>query len=342
MGHSFIPIYQKLKEYYKEKVISQAYPPGQKIDSINQIMIKHKVSRETAKLVLKQLLDEGLIVMRQGKGSFVVHHQETKNIWGMIIPFYSSNMEQLIYHLDIEAQRRGKQFTYFLGYNNPEEEKRLVSKMILEGHEAIIVVPNYNEAQTAEFYRNLIQGNTQVILTDYTMSGSYFKYVVQSYDLGVKRALSYLAENHSENLLFMKNETWKGRNLLIELMEQTFSTLIAKDYPDKKVKVLSQMNELSRSFIKEHKIRGVLCCSDVDAIKVLGRLKKWNITVPDEVKLVNYGNTELTRLFEPEISVVDCLYEDMAAQTASLIDNRKVSGPYEQHIIQPKLIIRGT
>ncbi len=27
-------------------------------------------------------------------------------------------------------------------------------------------------------------------------------YVVQSYDLGVKRALSYLAENHDENLLF--------------------------------------------------------------------------------------------------------------------------------------------
>jgi len=212
MELSFVPIYQKLKDLYKEKIMSQEYPPGHKIDSINQIMIRQKVSRETAKLVLKQLLDEGLIVMKQGKGSFVVHHQETKNIWGMIIPFYSSNMEQLIYHLDFEAQRRGKQFTYFLGYNNPDEEKRLVSKMILEGYEAIIVVPNYDETKTAEFYRNLIHGNTQVILTDYTMSGSYFKYIVQSYDLGVKRAVNYLAENHSGNLLLMKNETWKGRN----------------------------------------------------------------------------------------------------------------------------------
>jgi DNA-binding LacI/PurR family transcriptional regulator len=342
MGHSFIPIYQKLTAYYKERIISQDYPPGQKIDSINQIMIKHKVSRETAKLVLKQLLDEGLIIMKQGKGSFVVHHVETNNTWGMIIPFYSSNMELLIFHLDLEAQKRGKKFTYFLGYNNPDEEKRLVSKMILEGNEAIIVVPNYDETKTAEFYRNLIQGNTQVILTDYTMSGSYFKYVVQSYDLGVKRALSYLAENHSENLLLMKNETWKGRNLLIELMEQTFSTLVAKDYPDKKVQVLSQMKELSKSFLKENKIKGVLCFSDVDAIKVLGRLKKWNISVPAEVKLVNYGNTELTTLYEPEISVIDCLYEEMAIKTASLIDSGKESGPYEQHIIQPKLIIRGT
>ena len=251
MEHSFVPIYLKLKEYYKERIINQEYHPGHKIDSINQIMIKHSVSRETAKLVLKQLLDDGLIIMKQGKGSFVVHHRKTKNVWGMIIPFYSSNIEQLIYHLDIEAQKRGKQFSYFIGYNNPDEEKRLVSKMILEGHEAIIVVPNNDESQTAEFYRNLIQGNTQVILTDYTMSGSYFKYVVQSYDLGVKRAVDYLAENHSENLLLMKNETWKGRNLLIELMEETFLTVASASHPDKEVLVLSQMQELSKSFFRE-------------------------------------------------------------------------------------------
>jgi len=140
----------------------------------------------------------------------------------------------------------------------------------------------------------------------------------------------------------MKNETWKGRNLLIELMEQYFSMLSAIDYPDKEVLALSQMKDLSMAFIKENKIRGVLCCSDVDAIKVLGRLKKWNISVPDQVKLVNYGNTELTGLFEPEISVIDCLYEEMAIKTAWLIDNGKDSGPYEQHIIQPKLIVRGT
>lgn len=174
------------------------------------------------------------------------------------------------------------------------------------------------------------------------MSGSYFKYVVQSYDLGVKRAVNYLAANHSENLLLMKSETWKGRNLLIELMERSFSMLTTIDYPDKEVMVLSQMKELSMDFIKENKIRGVLCCSDVDAIRVLGRLRKWNISVPEEVKLVSYGNTELTRLYEPEISVIDCSYEDMACKTAWLIDEGKNSGPYEQHIIQPKLIVRGT
>lgn len=342
MEQSFIPVYQKIKDYYIDKIIGQEYPPGAKVDSINQIMIKHKVSRETAKRVLKLLSVEGLIISRRGKGSFVVQRRETNNTWGMIIPFYSSNMEQLIQFVDTEAQKRGKDFNYFLDYNNTDEEKRLVSKMILEGYESIIVVPNYDETKTAEFYKDLIQGNTQVILIDYTMSGTYFRYVVQSYDLGIKRAVNYLAEGHNGNLLLMKNETWKGRNLLNELMEQTFSTTISHDYPDTEVFVLPFVKQISRSFIRENRIRGMLCCSDVEAIRVLGRLRKWNVRVPDEVKLVNYGNTELTRLYEPEISVIDCKYEEMAIKTAAIIDRGRKNNPHEQHIIQSELIIRKT
>ena len=342
MENGFVPIYQKLKDFYKQKILNQEYPPGHKIDSINQIMIRQQVSRETAKLVLKQLTDEGLIVTKQGKGSFVVHHQKTRKIWGMIIPFYSSNMEQLITHLCDQAKRRGRKFDYFLGYNNPDEEKRLVSKMIIEGYEAIIVVPNYDERKTAEFYRNLIQGNTQVILTDYTMSGSYFKYVVQSYDLGIKRAVGYLADGHDGNLLFVKSETWKGRNLLAELMEHSFPLLTAMEYPDKEVHIVTDMKDLSKSLIREKNIRGILCSSDIDAIRVMGRLKKWRIAVPREVKLVNYGNTELTTAYDPEISVIDCRYEEMASRTAELIDKGRRAGPYEQHVIQPELIVRGT
>ncbi len=50
----------------------------------------------------------------------------------MIIPFYSSNIEQLIHSLEFEAQKQGKQLTYFIHYNNPEGEMKLVSKMIFE------------------------------------------------------------------------------------------------------------------------------------------------------------------------------------------------------------------
>lgn len=338
----FIPVYQQLKDHYKKKILGQEYLPGDQIDSINRIMLKHKVSRETAKLVLRQLTEEGLVISKQGKGSFVSPQPETNNTWGMVIPFYSSNLEQLISYLEFEARKRGKQLTYFLGYNNPEEETRLVGNMIFEGYEAVIVVPNYDEALTAEFYRRLIYGNSSVLLVDNTMSGSYFRYVIQSYDLGVKRAVDYLVSGHSGNLVMIKSNTWRGRNLVEEFMEETFRNLVSTEYPDRNAFVVSQVRELDRMFFADNNIGGILTATDSDAIRVLGRLKNWNIDVPGQARLVSYGNTELTLFYDPPITVMDCKYEEMAEKAAALIDQGRNAGKFEQHIIQPELIIRKT
>jgi DNA-binding LacI/PurR family transcriptional regulator len=342
MNLSFVPLYRKLFEYYKGKIIAQEIKPGQQIDSINRIMQKHKVSRETAKVVLKMLIDERLIISRAGKGSFVTPFTETKNIWGMVIPFYSSNMEQLINFLDHEAQERGRQLTYFFGYNHPEEEMRLVGSMILEGYEAVIVVPNNDESLTAEFYRRLFMGNTHVVLVDNTMSGSYFRYVIQSYDLGVKRAIDYLASKTKKNLLLVKNESWKGRNLLYEFMEQTFLSIISANYSKRKAFVLSNMKDFSHDFMNRNHIGGVLCCADTDAVRVIGRLLKQQVNIPGEISIVSYGNTELTEFFNPAISVIDCGYREMAQQTARLIEKGNKAGSFEQHVILPQLIVRQT
>jgi DNA-binding LacI/PurR family transcriptional regulator len=342
MNSSFVPIYRKLFDLYKGKIVTQEIKPGHQIDSITRIMQRHGVSRETAKLVLRMLIDERLIISRAGKGSFVTPFAETKKIWGMVIPFYSSNMEQLINYLDHEAQKRGRELAYFFGYNNPEEEIRLVGSMILEGYEAVIVVPNNDESLTAEFYRKLLLGNTSVVLTDNTMSGSYFRYVIQSYDLGVKRAIDYLVSKTRENLLLVKNESWKGRNLLYEFMEQTFTNIVSANYPNRKVFVISNMKEFNHEFIHKNGIGGVLCCADTDAVRVIGRLQKWHVGIPRDISIVSYGNTELTEFFNPAITVIDCGYEDMALQTAMLIEKGNRAGPFEQHIILPQLIIRQT
>ncbi|MBN2814950.1 MAG: GntR family transcriptional regulator [Bacteroidales bacterium] len=341
-GSSFIPVYKRLFDYYRNKILSQQYKPGYQVDSITRIMQKHGVSRETSKLVLRMLVEERLVVSHMGKGSFVAPIAETKKIWGMIIPFYSSNLEQLINQLDQEAQARGRQLSYFIGYNNPREEERLVETMIREGYEAAIIVPNNDESLTANFYRRLFYGNTCVVLTDYTMGGSYFRYVIQSYDLGVKRALDYLTARTPKNLLLVKNNTWKGRNLLYEFMEQTFAGIVAENYPERKVYVISDMKELDNDFVSRQQIGGILCCADTDAVRCIGRLKTYGFAFPGELSLVSYGNTELTEFFDPPITVIDCMYAEMAAQTAKLIDKGGSAGPFEQYVILPRLIIRNT
>lgn len=337
-----IPIYQRLTNYYRQRILNQEFQPGQAIDSITKIMIRHQVSRETAKLVLRNLIREQLIQSKAGKGSFVSFPKTASRHWGMVIPFFSPNLEQLILCVSAEADRRDRVLRHFFHYNQPAEEEKLVGSLVLEGYEAILVVPNFDESLTAQFYNRLQTGNTTLLLVDNTMSGSFFRYVVQSYDLGIKRAADYLLTRTNGNLLFVRNEIWKGRNLLDEFMQQSFAEIVTRQRPGIQVLVADGIRSLDRSFFISSRIGGVLTTTDTDAVRIIGRMKHWDISMPGDVSVINYGNTELTAYFNPAITAVDCQYETMAAKAAALIDEPAMPGEADRYVIQPQLIIRQT
>jgi DNA-binding LacI/PurR family transcriptional regulator len=336
-----IPIYQKLTDYYTKRIHQQEYLPGSKIDSINKIMDRHQVSRETAKLVIRQLVSKGLTVSVQGKGTFVTIPVEIKKIWGVVIPFFSSNIEQLIVELNREAKAENCELRYFLHYNNPEEEIRITGNLIQSGYEAIIVIPNYDETLTADYYKRVVTGNSRLILADNTMAGSFFNYVIQSYDLGVKRAFDYLSQRNKGNYLLLGNDIWKGQNLVFELMEDTFRFLIQQKSDDSKLFTITNLQKFSAEFILENEIGGILSVQDSDSVRIIGRLKEWNISIPKQVSLVSYGNTEITQYFQPAITAVDCNYTEMAKQIRGFICCEE-KNLRSQVVISPEIIIRET
>jgi len=336
-----IPIYKKLTEYYREKIISQGIKPGARIDSINKMMSRHGVSRETAKRVIKILIDESLVVSQAGKGTYATFASTIKQSWGMVIPFYSSNIEQLILHINLEALKKNRKLDYFLHYNNPNEEMRAVGQLIQKGYEAIIIVPNYDENCTGEFYRNLNPGNSQIVLADNTMAGSYFKYAIQSYDLGVKRAVDYLTKQDIGNYLLLSSERWQGKNLVFELMKQTFEMILEVKLPNSELFYSSDINKLTPEFINNRNIKGVLSVQDSITIRLIGRLRKWGIEIPKDIRIVSYGNTELTEFFSPPITAINCKYDEMAKTISELI-YQKGRHKRAQVVIQPELIIRNT
>ncbi|MGQ1786848.1 substrate-binding domain-containing protein [Saccharicrinis sp. GN24d3] len=337
-GH--VPIYKKLIDFYRNKIVTQELKPGSKIDSINKMISRHQVSRETAKRVIKALIEEKLVVSQVGRGTFVHNVTEQIKVWGVVIPFYSNNNEQLISELLIKANAAGRKMEYFLHYNNPDEEMRTIGQLIQKGYEAIIVVPNYDESLTGEFYRRLSAGSTKIVLADYTMSGSYFKYAIQSYDLGVKRAVDYLAQKQDGNYLLLRHENWQGRNMVFNLMKETFEMILDLKYSHRKLFYCADIDELTKDYFKENCITGVLSVQDSIAIRLIGRIKSWGMSIPDDVSIVSYGNTELTKLFNPALTVVDCKYEKMAESISELICNKNVKN--QQVVIQPELIIRET
>ncbi len=65
------PLYQQLMLRLKNDIIAGVYPPGGRIPSEQLLCETYGVSRVTVRKALLDLVQEGLLVRRQGKGTFV-------------------------------------------------------------------------------------------------------------------------------------------------------------------------------------------------------------------------------------------------------------------------------
>lgn len=82
---SVIPLYHQLKQRLSAKIQSGEWKPEDKIDSENQLMEMFRVSRNTAKKAIEELVQEGKLYRIQGKGTFVAKPRFEQSLGG----FYS-------------------------------------------------------------------------------------------------------------------------------------------------------------------------------------------------------------------------------------------------------------
>ncbi len=68
---SIIPLYHQLKQRLDARIRAGDWKPGDKIDSENSLMDIFRVSRNTAKKAIEELVQEGALFRIQGKGTFV-------------------------------------------------------------------------------------------------------------------------------------------------------------------------------------------------------------------------------------------------------------------------------
>ena len=76
---SFQPLYQQIKGLLTQRLETGEWRPGQAIPSDQDLAAQFSVSQGTVRKAIDELAGENLVVRRQGKGTFVATHTETKS-----------------------------------------------------------------------------------------------------------------------------------------------------------------------------------------------------------------------------------------------------------------------
>lgn len=79
-----VPLYEQLRIALRERLESQALAPGERLPSEAQLCQKYGVSRITVRRAVDDLVEEGYLERRQGKGTFVAQKRAMVSVMALL------------------------------------------------------------------------------------------------------------------------------------------------------------------------------------------------------------------------------------------------------------------
>ncbi|MDP2971152.1 MAG: GntR family transcriptional regulator, partial [Deltaproteobacteria bacterium] len=102
--NTILPIYYQIKQTIKNWIINKKFSLGEKIPSENELAEKFNVSRLTIRQAIPQLIQEGFLQSRRGKGTFVTENENLINRFNLeTIGFMDALFYQQISKIKIKS-----------------------------------------------------------------------------------------------------------------------------------------------------------------------------------------------------------------------------------------------
>jgi len=124
-GKVNIPLYFQLEQILKSKIITGEYMPGEQIPTEKELCENYQVSSITARQAVLNLVNEGLLIRMQGKGTFVtedIGNINTLQLSGSINDLITDGLKtQEVKVLSINRIKPPKKISNFLRIGGDEE-----------------------------------------------------------------------------------------------------------------------------------------------------------------------------------------------------------------------------
>lgn len=361
-----IPLYMKIMEYLKKKIIEREILPDEKLPTEQELAELFNVSRITSKRALVELEREGLIYRVRGSGSFVSPESDEKGtlhidskLVAMVLPF-ASTMGRIMDTIRGATEYLSRQ-GYYLSVHSTgrdvKKEKEMIEELVDKNIAGIIYYP-LSDKYNLDLINNLYLDKYPIVTIDKMFESVPISYVISDNFSAGHRATEYLIDNGHQKIGYISGVAIED---VVSVRQRYFGycrALKKNDIPiDNSIIKLgigknlgfSKLNDETRkeiiNIIKNYRKKGVTAIyteNDYVAINIIRICKDIGITVPGQLSIIGFDNIEMADNISVPLTTLEQDFEQIGKKASEIIVKslRQHQYDYEQITLPVKLIER--
>lgn len=354
------PKYLQIIRDIKRGILENSIENGEKLPTEDEFIAKYKVSRQTIRHALSQLVNEKVIYRIPGRGTFYTHSSEPESpITGNIISVIIPNITDYIFPSIIEGigevlRGSGYNILLFSTQRNFELERealetslnRHVSGVIIEPVKNMLPNPNY------DLYRALEERAMAVVALHGVPPNLPLMPTVLFDDQSAARELTQFTVNQGHKNIggIFKLDDSQGTLRLKGFLDilyanslpftphwLSFYTTESQEYV---VQSYSQTVFLSEKISVPS---AVICYNDEIAVNFINYLSRHRISVPRDVSVLGFDDSPLADVGSVGLTTIHHPQRDFGKKAAQII-LQILNGTYDNrfapYVFPPQLVVR--
>lgn len=350
------PLYLQIVDSIKDKISSGILKAGDQISSHNELAQEYGVSLITVKKALTELIHEGVLFSRIGKGTFVarpavaVDFARHRTI-GLVLsdlknPFFSLILQSV----EQKISENGYNLLLSNSSKQIEKEESLIHRFRNIGVDGMIIASSSHIYRATDTIRKLKDENFPFVMVSYIEDEDIY-YVGSDHEQGAFMATEHLIQQGYERIGYISGE---AGNLLAQLRLQGYRRALehyGKIFRDDfifplpmKFKDYDSGYQIGQQFFQmPDRPDALFVYNDLSALGFEQAVLDQGYHIPDDVAIVGFDDIErgkyapvpLSTIHQPTDEIGQMAYQKLM----KIIDNEPVE---VRTILKPELIVRGT
>lgn len=366
-----LPLYCQLKKILLSKLQSGALQPGDAVPPETTLCEQYGVSRYTVRQALDELVREGLLERKRGKGTFVSSKLSLSSwseqrctvepglLVGVVVPSLTDwYCASILSGIEQEIRKMGGAVICGQFGGDVSEERAVIAQLHNQGAAGLIVFPA-DRREPLPHLTDLNDIGKPVVLVDRYFPGMNADYVGSDNFTGAYQATNYLIKKGHRRIRFLAvnalgvspaAERLAGyRQALLDAgLPISDKDVVRHDFWLQEELKQEQTDEyyenLAEKIFDDTSYTAIFASNDLIALSVLRVAKLRGIDVPEDVSLIGFDNRSFTGLLNKPLTTVEQSATQIGLVAAQLLIERIASPdkPGERRILPVKLIERAT